>query len=198
MTAKNKKTAFIALLVISVVGVALLAFFASKPKQTTPSTPNIMISPEGVTISTDKNVYSKGEIINIAVKNGLGRSIWYYGGADRVWGIEYFQDGRWVNPVYEESGGFQLTEKKVGDACYVVLYERMHPSELKPNAALTGQWNQKICPFEPRNPSEPRTVRYMASGKYRLTFHYGLGISDSDPLQITEAKTAHSSAFTIK
>lgn len=193
----TKKPILIILSAIIVIGIIVMAFYISKPKQVTPSIPNTKTTPE-VTISTDKNDYSKGEIINIVVKNGLDKSILYIGGGDRFWGIEYFKDDKWINPAYEEGGGFQLTEKNMGDNCYIAFYERVSPSELIPRSIISSQWNQKICPFGIEGPAEAKTVRYIESGKYRLIFDYGFEISDDDPFELSEFKMVYSNTFTIK
>lgn len=193
----RKKLTIITPLVIIVSGIVLISFYISKPKQTTPSTPDTETTPE-VTISSDKNDYDKGEIINIVVKNGLDKSILYSSGGDRFWGIEYFKDDKWVNPAYEEGGGFQFTEENIGDNCYVVLYEEMPPSELTPQSIISNQWNQKICPFGTEGPAEAKTVRYIKSGTYRLIFNYGFKISDDNPYGISDFKKVYSNTFIIK
>jgi len=194
---ENKKLIIITLLVIIIGGIVLISFYISKPKQIIPSAPNAGTTPD-VTISTDKNDYDKGEIINIIVKNGLDKPILYFSGGDRFWGIEYFKDDKWINPAYESDGGFQLTEENLEDNCYVTLYERMPPSELKSQSSISSQWNQKICPFGTGSPAEPRTVRYIDNGQYRLVLNYGFEISDDDPYRLLEIKTIYSNTFTIK
>jgi len=158
---------------------------------------NLKNIPE-VTISTDKNNYDKGEVIIIVVKNGLDKTVLYQSGGDKFWGIEYYKDNQWINPAYEEDGGFQLTKKDIDDNCYIKLYERVLPSEFKPQANLSSQWNQKICPFGTGGPEKPRIVKYIESGKYRLIFYYGFEISKDDPYKIFEVKTVYSNAFVIK
>lgn len=119
------------------------------------------IQNQDVSIATDKMEYKQGETVNIIVNNGLDKPILYYGGGDRFWGIEYFKDDKWINPDYEESGGFQLTEKNIGDACYIALYERSFPEKLALQSNITAQWNQKICPFGIEGPDKPKIVRYI-------------------------------------
>jgi len=167
------------------------------PKQITPSIPNNS-NKFNVIISTDKTEYDKGEIIRVAVNNKLSTFILYSSGGDRFWGIEYFDNGKWVNPPYDEGGGFQLTEKNIGDTCYIALYERMPPVELKSGASISHQWNQKICPFGTASPAEPRIVKYIGSGQYRLTFTYGFKTSSDDPYKLSDFKTVYSNSFTIK
>ena len=132
------------------------------------------------------------------MNNKLGTSILYSNGGDRFWGIEYFDNDKWINSAYEEGGGFQLTEKNIGDACYIVLYERTSPVELKSGTSVSHQWIQKICPFGTASPAEPRIVKYIGSGQYRLTFTYGFEISSDDPYKLSGFKTVYSNSFTIK
>lgn len=149
-------------------------------------------------ISVDKTAYDEGEIIKIVVNNNLDTPILYYSGGDRFWGIEYLKDGEWIDPSYEEGGGFQLTDENIGSACYVALYERMPPIELKSGDNISHQWNQKICPFGTASPTESRIVSYIESGQYRLTFNYGFEISDDDPYRLSDFKTVYSDSFTIR
>ena len=192
----NKKPIIIISSTIIVIGFVMFLFYISKSKPITPSTPNAK-TPE-LTISTDKNNYNRNEIINIIVKNGLNKSILYSSGGDRFWGIEYFKDDKWINPAYEEGGGFQLTEKNVGNNCSIALYERMPPSELTPQSTILSQWNQRICPFETGSPAKPRAVRYIENGKYRLILNYGFEISDDDPYGISDFKKRYSNTFIIE
>lgn len=151
-----------------------------------------------IVVSTDKTEYGQGEMIKIVVNNGLENPILYSGSGDRFWSIEYFEDGRWVNPYSKKGGDFQLTEKNIGDACYIALYERSFPEELASQSNLTAQWNQKICPFGTEGLDKPKIVRYIESGKYRLVFYYGFKISSSDPFEISEPKAVYSNEFAIK
>ncbi len=152
----------------------------------------------GVIISTDKTEYNKGEIIKIVVNNKLDKSVLYSSGGDRFWNIEYFRNGKWTNPGLEEGGGFQLAEKNVGENCYIALYERTSPVELKAGSNLSSQWSQKICPFDTSSPAEPRTVKYIESDQYRLAFIYGFEVSKDDPYKLSDFQTVYSNAFTIK
>ena len=151
-----------------------------------------------VIISIDKTKYDKGENIKIVVNNKLDTPILYSSGGDKFWGIEYFKEGKWINPAYEEGGSFQLTEDNIGDTCHIKLYERMPPTELKSEAALSSQWDQKICPFGTTSPAEPKIVRYIKGGQYRFIFQYGFEISDDDPYILSNFKTVYSDSFTIK
>jgi len=152
----------------------------------------------GVIISTDKTEYNKVEIIKIVVCNQFDTSVLYCSGGDRFWDIEYFKDNKWMHPAYEKGGGFQLTEKNVGESCYVALYERMPPVELKSGSTLSGQWNQKICPFGTTGPDEPKTVKYIEKGQYRIVFIYGFTVSSDDPYRLSDFQTVYSNSFTIK
>ena len=191
----NKKVFTIA--IITIITLVILVFMFPISKQTTPSTQDIKNTPD-VTISTDKNDYNKGEIINIIVKNGLDKPILYSSGGDKFWGIEYFKDDMWINPAYEEDGGFQLTEENIGDNCYIALYERMPLSKLIPQSSRSSQWNQIICSFGTEGPSETKTARYIESGTYKLIFNYGFEISDEDPYRISDSKKIYSNTFIIK
>lgn len=155
-------------------------------------------SVEAISVSVDKSEYEQGEIIRIVVNNGSNKSILYSGSGERFWDIEYFKDNKWINPEYEQGGGFQLTEKNTGDDCYIALFERSWPEELSSQLNLTAQWNQKICPFGTEGPDKPKIVRYIESGRYRLAFGYGFEISGNDPFRISEPKTVYSDEFTIK
>lgn len=191
----NKKIFIIAIIAI-IIGISIFIFSISKPPQTTPLILNNKTISD-ITISTDKNNYNKGEIININVKNGLDESILYSGGGDRFWGIEYFKDNEWINTAYED-GGFQLSVKSPRDDCFIILYEQVPPSELKSQSSISSQWDQKMCPFETGSPAEPRTVKYIENGTYRLIFIYGFGRSDNNPYRISDIKKIYSNSFTIE
>jgi len=156
------------------------------------------LNKSGVVISTDRTEYAKGEIIKVIVTNKLNTSVFYSTAGDRFWGIEYFKNNKWVNPAYERDGNFQLTKKDIGETCYIALYERMPPVELKSGSALQGQWNQKVCPFGANPPTEERTVKYIENGQYRIIFIYGLEVSHDDPYQLSKFQTISSNNFTIK
>lgn len=193
---KNKIMLTSAIIIIA-IGLIVISLYISKPKNSIPSTPDTQTKSE-IIISTDKNQYTEGEIIDIVVKNGLDKSILYSSGGDRFWDIEYFIDNNWIDPAYEKGGGFQLTNEKMGDACYISLYERMPPIKLESQSSISIQWNQKICPFGTEHPSEPRTVKYIESGKYRLVFNYGFEISEDDPYRILNFQKIYSNIFTIE
>ncbi len=193
----NKKLIIIILLGIVIIGIGLLVFNILRPKQITPPISNNS-NKSGVIISTDRTEYDKGEIIKIVVNNKLNTSILYYSGGDRFWGIEYFKNNKWIDPGYEEGGGFQLTEEDIGAACYIALYERMPPIELKSGDSISHQWNQKICPFGTVSPAEPKIVRHIEGGQYRLTFTYGFETSSDDPYKLSAFQTIYSDSFTIK
>jgi hypothetical protein len=195
MIIKNKIILTSSIIIIA-IGLIVISLYISKPKNSIPSTPNTQTK-SMIAISTDKNQYSEGEIIDIVVKNGLDKSVLYSRGGDRFWGIEYFKNNEWVDPGFEEGGGFQLTEESLGYDCYMALYERMPPITLESQSSLSAQWNQKICPFGTGSPADPRTVEYIGSGKYRLVFNYGFEISENDPYRISNFKKIYSNVFTI-
>lgn len=155
------------------------------------------VQDQNVSIATDKPEYEQGEIIKIIVSNGLDQSILYSDSGDRFWDIEYSKDDKWINVDYEEGGGFQLTEKNIGDTCNIVSWERMSPNELSSQSDIASQWNQKICPFGTEGPDKPRIVGYTESGKYRLVFYYGFEISGNDLFEISESRAVYSNKFTI-
>ena len=197
----NKKQTIIILFVIIVVGIVLIVFDIFEKKEITPPS-NTAQNSIKVTISTDKNDYNEGENIGIVVKNGFDNPILHYDGrGDLFWSLEYFKDDKWINLAYKGDGNFQLTEKDVGDNCYIILYERRGPVELEPHSSISNQWNQKICPFGTnvtKSPAEPRVVKYIGNGKYRFIFIYGFEISEDDPFKLSETKTVYSDTFTIK
>ncbi|MCK5698600.1 MAG: hypothetical protein KAH93_02045 [Candidatus Aenigmarchaeota archaeon] len=192
----NKKLIILSIVVLMVIGIIMISFYNSKLNQIAPSTLDIKTKSE-VTISTNKNDYNIGENINLIVDNGLEKTIFYSPAGDQFWGIEYFEDGIWKKFGYDGRKGFQLTDKIIGDNCYIAQYEQVLPMKLKSKSNLTTNWNQRICPFGTENPTNPRIVRYIESGKYRLTFRFGFELYDNDQL-ILEPKIVYSNTFTIK
>jgi hypothetical protein len=188
----NKKSVYW-LLFVAVVIVAVGLFMSLgglPPEEKTSST-------EPVTISTDKTEYSRGEVIQILVKNKMSRPI-FYTEWGIFWGLEYLKDGNWTYPVYNGSQRFQVTYAEVGDRCSIAIFERPMPSELKAGANLSSEWNQKNCPSgSDWSPEKITLARYVESGRYRLVFGYGLKISEDDPFVIEETKTIYSDTFTI-
>lgn len=196
MMTKNK-IILTSVIIIIAISLVVISLYISKPTNSIPSTPNTQNKSE-ITIFTDKNQYTEGEIIDIVVKNELDKSILYSNGGDKFWGVEYFKDNEWIDPGFEEDGGFQLTEENLGDNCYIALYERISPIKLELQSNISSQWNQKICPFGTESPAEPRTVKYIGSGKYRLVFNYGFEISENDPYTISDFQKIYSNIFTIE
>lgn len=196
MITKNK-IILTSVIIIIAISLVVISLYISKPTNSIPSTPNTQNKSE-ITIFTDKNQYTEGEIIDIVVKNELDKSILYSNGGDKFWGVEYFKDNEWIDPGFEEDGGFQLTEENLGDNCYIALYERISPIKLELQSNISSQWNQKICPFGTESPAEPRTVKYIGSGKYRLVFNYGFEISENDPYTISDFQKIYSNIFTIE
>jgi hypothetical protein len=177
----------------------VMGYLASHSKQKIAPIMNTFVKKEiEVVVSTDKTIYEQGETIKIVVNNGLDKSILYSGWGGRFWNVEYFKDGKWINPAHEENGGFQLTEENVGDTCNIALYERANPEELTSQSNLTTEWNQKICPFT-ENPYIYKSIaRYIESGKYRFVFYYGFETDSKDEFGISEPKIVYSNEFTIK
>lgn len=193
----KNKIILTSVIIIIAISLVVISLYISKPTNSIPSTPNTQNKSE-ITIFTDKNQYTEGEIIDIVVKNELDKSILYSNGGDKFWGVEYFKDNEWIDPGFEEDGGFQLTEENLGDNCYIALYERISPIKLELQSNISSQWNQKICPFGTESPAEPRTVKYIGSGKYRLVFNYGFEISENDPYTISDFQKIYSNIFTIE
>jgi hypothetical protein len=151
-----------------------------------------------VTISTDKLMYSTSEIISISVRNGLTEPILYSSYGDRIWGIEYFENDKWINNAEQGDGGFQITEEEVGTDCYITLYELAGPSELVAKDGIITEWTQVICPYDTHSIEEPRQTRYIESGTYRLLFYYGFETEADNPFMILNPQTAYSNTFVIK
>lgn len=154
-----------------------------------PCDPNL--KPE-VTISTNSDIYTQGEDIEIKIRNGLNQSIFHLGHGYRNWNIEYFKNNEWKKFGYDDLDGFQIANQKVGEICTITYFERNPPYELESQWNEKSTWNQRICPFE------AKVVRNIGSGKYRLTFNYGFEIDENDPLRIKEINTIYSNNFTIK
>lgn len=182
----------IAIVLLAAAGAGLF-FYISKSKQIVPSAADRSNNP-GVMISADKTEYDKGEAMNITIKNGSADPIFYFGYGDRLWGIEYFKDGEWIDHEWFQAA----REGDAGNDCYVTFYERMEPVELAAGSDLSRQWNQKICPDSEEAPEKPRTIRYIESGQYRLTFVYGSGADKEDPYNLLDYKTVYSDSFIIK
>lgn len=138
----------------------------------------------GVTISTDRAKYEQGENITIRARNDLDVPI-LYSDSIRFWGIERFEDGKW------KKVRFQLTEKGINESCYIALYERLPPAEMKSNSTLSQKWNQRICPYE------GSTVEYIGTGRYRFTFYYGFERSSESAYKISNPRKIHSNEFII-
>ena len=151
-----------------------------------------------VSISTDYYSYHKGGIIGITVDNNLEEAILYNNGGDRFFGIEYYQDNKWIDVPHEDFGGFQLSEKSTGDNCTIAMYERSDPVSLDAYSSVLTEFNQKICSFGAEGPTDLKTVSYIASGIYRLVFNYGYEISENDPYSLSEISTVYSRPFTIE
>jgi len=191
----KNKIIFTSAIIIIFIGLILISVYILKPKISIPQTSNTLNKSE-IIISTDKDQYTEGEIIEIVVKNGLNKSILYSSEGDRFWEIEYFKDNEWVDLTIEK--GFQLTEENLDDDCYIALFERMPPVKLESQSNISSQWNQKICPFGTESPAEPKTVKYIGSGKYRLVFNYGFKILEDDPYRISDFQKIYSNIFIIE
>ena len=155
---------------------------------------SVLADSSEVTISADKRVYSQGEVMRITARTNKP-GILYYGGGDRFWDVEYLESGVW-KLLGLELKGFQLTNKELGDACYLLAYERASPVVL--NSSITAEWNQKVCPFGDGDFDQPRDVEYIKRGKYRLSFNYGLKVDEQDPYKIKDYETTYSDVIEIK
>ncbi|MDD3190671.1 MAG: hypothetical protein PHI66_03195 [Candidatus Pacebacteria bacterium] len=153
---------------------------------------------EEVTISTDKTEYEEGEEIKIVAKNNLSKDIFYSYPESHFWGIEYLENGEWIDPNYDEDSSFQIVYADAGEACQIALYERSFPAEFKAGEELSDEWSQNICPFRTASLFEARTVERIPNGTYRFIFTYGTEISKEDPFAITDAEEIYSNEFLIK
>ena len=187
----------IALVVLCLVIVAIITIGATMVfYRSAPTMPYVPRNTPKVIVATDRDYYIYGDIVNIVAENRTDKSILYYGGNDRFWGIEQLIDGNWINPAYEDNGSFQLSDEAVGSPCYVRFYERSQPIELKSGQIIQGAWNLKICPLI-EDPTKLAIVKYVDEGTYRIIFYYGYEISQDDPYNISGVKTAYSRSFTV-
>lgn len=132
---------------------------------------------EDVTITTDKTEYEQGETVNITVRNGLDKSIWYI---KEVCPSSCCNLYKWENNKWENLGDpipcWSPPPPLPGES----FLGGLKPDLLEPEAVITKQWDM--------------TTRYglAESGKYRFSFYYGLSENN-----FTE-KTIYSPEFTIK
>lgn len=139
-------------------------------------------APEGtVTITTDKPEYKQGETVQIAVRNGLDKSVWYFKGcaSPRFWSLQRLEDGRWKG-IYLFLP--DLVEEE--EVCNFKLCERAEPLELKAKAEINHSWRGTICELPLKvigiPEVEPKTIE---EGTYRVSFTYGLGKKGFDLLE---------------
>lgn len=136
-----------------------------------------------ISMATNKPQYTQGEIVKLVVTNNLDTPIWYinYPQPDLVfWEIEKAADDAWhrIN--------FRLpTSRPNQEACRLAMYERPigTPQQLKPNANLSYEWDQHICPLT--IVSDSFTAKTINRGKYRFALHYSF---DTIKLENIEAE----------
>jgi hypothetical protein len=189
------KQVIIFIIILITIGLITLFFLNSKPNQAPPSTLNSQ-NKSIVTIDTNENSYNKGEDINIRIRNGLKQDIFYYPGGDRFWNIEYYENEKWNRFGYEGREGFQISDKEVGNECYIALYEQVLPETLESGDELVTNCNQVICPFGEEY-SKPSIVQRIEKGNYRLSFSYGFELNEYGDF-IIEPKIIYSNIFTIE
>src|SRR3989339_67905 len=196
--AKNKKFKLSFIIIIALL-IFIFIFLFFRQNKITPPTPPLLPAPPAaeISISTDKKIYSSGETINIIIKNGLEENIFYYPGGDRVWEIEYLEKSEWKKFGYGGREGFQLTDERLGDSCYIALYEQVPPMALGTGLKISTAWDQKICPFKEGGFSEASVVRRIESGEYRLAFQFSFNLHDNAQL-LFEPEIIYSDSFIIK
>ncbi len=183
---KNKKL-FYGILVIIALAIAGIGLLVLDRLPTAP-TPT-----QEVTIATDKTKYVQGETVKIAVKNGLGKSVWRFGecGGIFFWGLQKLENGEWKRLNFS----FPYLEKEK-EVCYFISCERVEPVEFKSGFELSYDWRLSICEWPEKSIGVPKTEpKRIEKGTYRISFTYGLNKEDFDLL---EEKTIYSNEFTIK
>lgn len=124
-----------------------------------------------VTITTDKTEYEQGETLNITVRNGLDKSIWYIKVTclPSCCSLHRWENNKWEN-LGDPTPCIQLP---------LPPGTTLESDELKPGESISKQWDTMYGEF-------------AKSERYRFSFHYGLS-EDT----YTE-KTVYSPEFTIK
>ncbi|MDP1710545.1 MAG: hypothetical protein Q8L46_01225, partial [candidate division WWE3 bacterium] len=147
--------------------------------------------PEGVVaVTADKTKYKQGETVRVTVRNGLDRSVWYFGGcgSPQFWSLSKLEDNGW------KGVDFFLPDLAEGrEVCSVKLCERQEPWELKSGSTVEHDWRGSICEW----PSEPTTgipkiePELIEEGTYRISFTYGLS-KDEEGFGLLEERTVYS------
>ena len=71
------------------------------------------------------------------------------------------------------------------EVCRMILYERPIGSaaELKPQAELLYEWNQKICPFKDKIDTQPSNPELIGRGRYRFSMIYSFDTVKSGDIE---------------
>lgn len=117
-----------------------------------------------VTISTDKTEYRQGETVNMTVRNGLDKSIWYADfGCYPWWKLGEQKDKGW-----ESIEVLLPIPTKYGEECIACPPPESTEDvlkELKPNSEISKAWNLKNC--------KGSIPVFINKENYRLSFAYG-------------------------
>lgn len=137
---------------------------------------------EGVTIATDKTEYGQGEVVEIIVRNGLDKPIWYIKEVclPSCCNLYKWEDSEWKSlgnpmPCTQLTAPLRCIQSPE-EPCII----EVTPNELKPGESTRKQWGMMIW------------GELAESGKYQLSFYYGLSKKN-----YTE-KTVYSNEFIIK
>lgn len=124
-----------------------------------------------VTITTDKTEYEQGEEIEITIRNGLDKPIWYMEeGCPSCCGLYKWEDNKW---------------KSLGPIRFCIMYTWPYipkPDKLRSGKEIEIKWNMKM----------PGEEEFIRSGIYKFSFSFGL-TKDSH-----NEKIAYSNEFIIK
>jgi hypothetical protein len=168
------KIGLIGLLIIGIVLILISGWLTGYLKDLLWSSPlfgHPFPTKKQIIIFTDKTEYKPGELVKITVRNGLGRSIWYNKETCSPFcvGLQKLENDKWKN---------------INIAIEVIFDLPIRASLLKPNEEITREWNMLIV--------ENSKTEIAKSGKYRLSFSYGLSKDN-----FTE-ETIYSNEFTIE
>jgi hypothetical protein len=156
---------------------------------------------DGIQISTDKDNYKQGEIINISVTNN-GKDPVYYTSKEALdfWSLEILKDGEWIDLKEISLNSLQFisydTEKDfvLGDECSFRTYDFNPPLGLAIGENISRAWMQKTCYQEDDGSTK---IRYINKDKYRISFEYSKNLSE-DSQDIVNPIKIYSESFTIQ